>query len=127
MTERVKHGVAAPGQWGRAFRRRLPFGRAAVLVADGRHHVVGVADVSTTGAFLITRAHIVLGTEHVLKILPIPGKSELRLPVRIVRIAQSGEETPHHPHGVAVQFEGLDERSRGILEEYVQQPEKRKP
>ena len=34
----------------RAFRRKLPFGRGAVLMVGERAHIVGLADVSVTGA-----------------------------------------------------------------------------
>ena len=103
----------------RAYRRRLPFGRAAVLVADGCRHVVGLADVSATGAFLITRARLSVGGEHELRLMQVAGRLELSLPVRIVRIAQSVEETAHHPRGVAVQFLGIDQPTREALEAFV--------
>jgi Tfp pilus assembly protein PilZ len=108
----------------RARRLKLPFGRAAVLVAAGREHIVGLADVSATGAFLITRAHSPIGQEVVLRLIPIPGRRELSLPARVVRIAQSGE--PQHPHGVAIQFTALDLRTREILEDFVNQVPKRR-
>ena len=110
----------------RARRRKLPFGRAAVLAVDGRDHIVGLADVSATGAFLITRTRFPIGQEVVVKVMPIPGRREVRLPARIVRIAQTGEESPQHPHGVAVQFAGLDLRTREILEDFVNQVPKRR-
>jgi PilZ domain len=103
----------------RALRRCLPLGRAAVLVADGRHHVVGLADVSATGAFLITRARLSVGEEHLLKIMQVPGRFELSLLVRVVRVAQSDAETAHHPRGVAVQFVRIEESAREALEAFV--------
>ena len=105
----------------RAFRRRLPLGRAAVLVADGRSHIVGLADISVTGAFLITKARLSTEKEHVLMLVPLPSRVELRLPVRIVRVAQSGVESVHHPHGVAVRFGEIDAIRRGMLEAFVNQ------
>jgi hypothetical protein len=126
MGENVVSKSAGSGSPMRAYRRRLPLGRAAVLVADGRHHVVGLADVSATGAFLITRARLSIGKEHLLKIMQIPGRVELSLPARIVRVAQSAAETVNHPPGVAVHFAPLDEPTLEALEAFVHQAGKRK-
>ncbi len=109
----------------RARRRKLPFGRAAVLSVDGREHIVGLADVSATGAFLVTRETFPLGQAVVVRVMPIPGRREMRLPARVVRVAPAGEESPQHPHGVAVQFAALDVRSREMLEDFVNQVPKR--
>ncbi len=109
----------------RARRRRLPFGRAAVLSVEGRDHIVGLADVSATGAFLITRLRFPIGQPVVVKVMPIPGRREVLLPGRVVRIAQTGEESPQHPHGVAVQFSGLELHTREILEDFVNRVPKR--
>jgi hypothetical protein len=112
----------------RARRRKLPFGRAAVLSVDGREHIVGLADVSATGAFLITRVPFSIGQAVVVKVMPIAGRREVSLPARIVRVAQAGEESPQHLHGVAVQFAALDQRTREILEDFVNQvPKRRRP
>lgn len=110
----------------RARRRKLPFGRAAVLSVDGREHIVGLADVSATGAFLVTRVRFPIGQQVVVKVMPTPGRREVRLPARIVRVAQTGEESPQHPHGVAVQFAALDLRAREVLEDFVNQAPKRR-
>ena len=110
----------------RARRRKLPFGRAAVLSVNGRDHIVGLADVSATGAFLITTvSSFSVGQPVVVKVMPIPGRREVSLPGRVVRVAQTGEESPQHPHGVAVQFSGLDQRTREILEDFVNHVPKR--
>ena len=121
----AKHAAAVTAASGRARRRKLPFGRAAVLSADGRDHIVGLADVSATGAFLITKVSFPTGQEVVVKMVPIPGRREISLPARIVRVAQTGEESPQHPHGVAVQFTGLDLRTREVLEDFVNHAPKR--
>jgi Tfp pilus assembly protein PilZ len=110
---------------GRARRRKLPFGRAAVLSVDGREHIVGLADVSTTGAFLITKVSFRVGQKVIVKMVPIPGRREISLPGRIVRVAQTGEESPQHPHGLAIQFAGLDLRTREVLEDFVNHAPKR--
>ena len=110
----------------RARRRKLPFGRAAVLSVDSREHIVGLADVSATGAFLVTRVRFSIGQAVVVKVMPIPGRREVSLPARVVRVTQTGEESPHHPQGVAVQFAALDRRTREILEDFVNQVPKRR-
>jgi Tfp pilus assembly protein PilZ len=109
----------------RARRRKLPFGRAAVLSVNGRDHIVGLADVSATGAFLITTVSFSVGHTVVVKVMPNPGRREVSLPGRVVRVAQTGEESPQHPHGIAVQFSGLDLRTREILEDFVNRVPKR--
>ncbi len=127
LRESVMARLAAAAAAGpvRARRRKLPFGRAAVLSVAGREHIVGLADVSATGAFLVTTARFPVGQEVVVKVMPIPGRREVRLPARVVRIAQTGEESPQHPHGLAVQFAGLDQRTREILEDFVNHVPKR--
>jgi Tfp pilus assembly protein PilZ len=111
-------GGSASMTW-RALRRKLPLGRGATLVVDGRTHIVGLADVSTTGAYLITRTHARVGEEYVLGLFVLPGPSELTLRVRVVRVVQSGQEKDHHPLGLAVQFVGVDDAERARLELFV--------
>jgi Tfp pilus assembly protein PilZ len=103
----------------RAFRRKLPFGRAAVLMVGERAHIVGVADVSVTGAFLTTRAPVSAGERHVLKLLLMPERVELSVQAKIVRVAQAEGESRHHPRGVAVHFLEVDEASQHRLEVFV--------
>ncbi len=122
----AKLASSVSGKGGRARRRALPFGQAAVLVAQGREHIVGLADVSATGAFVVTRVSLPLAHEVVLKLLLLPGRRELRLPARVVRVAQTGEESPQHPHGLAVQFGATDGPSRQALEDFVNRAPNRK-
>ena len=103
----------------RAFRRKLPFGRGAVLMVGARAHIVGIADVSVTGAYLTTRAPVSAGETHVLKVLILPNRVEVSLPVEIVRISIADHESSDHPRGVAVRFTDLDHSSRGLLEAFV--------
>jgi hypothetical protein len=103
----------------RAFRRRLPFGRGAVLLVGDRAHIVGVADVSVTGAYLTTRAPVSAGETHTLKLLILPRRVELELPAEVVRVSLAEHESPHHPRGVAVRFLGLDENARDLLRAFV--------
>ena len=111
----------------RAFRRKLPFGRGAVLMVGERAHIVGVADVSVTGAFLSTRAPVSVGETHVLKLLLLPERVEVAVPAAIVRVAQSTSESNEHPRGVAVHFLDLSPRDRRSLEVYVAREPKRRP
>jgi len=111
----------------RAFRRSLPFGRGAVLVVGERAHIVGVADVSVTGAFLSTRAPVSVGETHVLKLLLLPERVEVAARARIVRVAQSTNESDAHPRGVAVHFVDLDDTDRRSIEVYVAREPKRRP
>ena len=107
---------AAGKEVSRPLRRRMPFGRGAVLVIGGRTHVVGVADVSVSGAYLTTRAEVAAGESHVLRLLLLPDTTEVELRVEIVRVVQGEHESPGHPRGVAVRFvETQDEVTRKLL------------
>jgi hypothetical protein len=110
----------------RAFRRKLPFGRGAVLVVGERVHIVGIADVSVTGAYLTTRAPVSAGETHVLKVLILPARVEVALRVEIVRVSIADHESPHHPRGVAVRFTDLDDASRRLLEAFVAREPRRR-
>jgi hypothetical protein len=115
--ERVTDGSGAERR--RAFRRKLPFGRGAVLVVGERSHIVGLADVSVTGAYLTTRAPVAAGETHVLRILLLPSRVEIALRAEIVRVSLAAHESPEHPRGVAVRFVDMDEASRQRLESFV--------
>jgi hypothetical protein len=103
----------------RAFRRSLPFGRGAVLLVGDRAHIVGVADVSETGAYLTTRAPVATGESHLLKLLILPDRVEVTLRAEVVRVAQSSDESLGHPRGVAVRFVEPDEESVAHLRAFV--------
>ena len=103
----------------RAFRRKLPLGRGAVLVAGGRSHIVGLADVSTTGAYLLARAPLAAGETHLLRILTAPTRAEIALKIEIVRVSLADHESAEHPRGVAVRFVDVDEQARGFLEAMI--------
>ena len=115
--ERVSDSAGAERR--RAFRRKLPFGRGAVLVVGERSHIVGVADVSVTGAYLTTRAPVAAGETHLLKLLLLPSRVEIALRAEIVRVSLAAHESPNHPRGVAVRFLDMDEASRAELEAFV--------
>jgi hypothetical protein len=112
----------------RALRRKLPFGRGAVLLAAGRTHIVGLADVSVTGAFLTTRAAVEPGEVHVLRLLLFPDTVETELRVEVVRVSLGDHEPKQHPRGVAVRFLELDENVVRKLRFLIAQrlPEKRR-
>jgi hypothetical protein len=109
-----------------AFRRKLPFGRAAVLVVGERAHIVGIADVSVTGAYLTTRAPVSAGETHVLKVLLLPARVEVALRVEIVRVSLADHESTDHPRGVAVRIVDLDETSGALLEAFVTREPRRR-
>jgi hypothetical protein len=110
-------GGGSSGSRPRAPRRKLPLGRGGTLFVDGRTHIVGLADLSATGAYLITRVHLRLGEE--VRLVVLPGGGELALRARVVRVVQGSEEKDHHPRGVAVHFVGLDAEARARLECFV--------
>ena len=103
----------------RPFRRKLPFGRGAVLLIGGRAHIVGLADLSVTGAYLSTRAPLVVGDTHQLRLMLLPDTVELELQAEIVRIAQAELESPDHPRGVAVRFVELNEKATAQLKSFI--------
>jgi hypothetical protein len=103
----------------RALRRRLPFGRGAILLVGERAHIVGLADVSVTGAYLTARAPVSPGETHVLKILVLPARLEIELKAEVVRVSLVDPESPDHPRGVAVRFLDMDETAREYLQAFV--------
>ena len=109
-----------------AFRRKLPFGRGAVLVVGKRAHIVGIADVSVTGAYLTTRAPVSAGETHVLRVLLLPARVEVALRVEIVRVSLADHESADHPRGVVVRFVGLDETASALLEAFVTREPRRR-
>jgi hypothetical protein len=111
----------------RALRRRLPFGRGAVLIVGKRTHIVGLADVSVSGAYLTTRAPVAVGETHTLRLLLLPDTVAVEYPVEVVRVAQSDHESDDHPRGVAVRFMDLEAGDVRRLQAFVAQrlPEKR--
>jgi hypothetical protein len=111
----------------RAFRRKLPFGRGAVLTVGDRAHIVGIADVSVTGAYLTARVPVTTGQTHLLKVVLLPARTEIALKVEVVRVSLADPESPDHPRGVAVRFLDMDERSRDLLQAFVTHEPRRPP
>ena len=103
----------------RAPRRRLPMGRGARLVVRGSTHLVGLGDVSVSGAYLITRLSLTVGDEPELRLLMVPSLTELVLKTRVVRLIPRDQAT-HHPQGVAVQFLDMEPSMRVELEAFAQ-------
>jgi hypothetical protein len=104
----------------RAYRRKLPFGRGAVLMVGDRAHIVGVADVSVTGAYLSTRAPVSVGGTHQLRLMLLPDTVEVELSAEIVRVSQAELESPGHPRGVAVRFLEPNEKAVAKLKAFVE-------
>jgi hypothetical protein len=113
------NGTDAEPERRRALRRKLPFGRGAILEVGERTHIVGLADVSVSGAYLTTRAPLAVGDTHVLRLLMVPERIEMALRAEIVRVAQSDHESTDHPRGVAVRFLDVTDEARERLQEYV--------
>ena len=105
----------------RALRRKLPFGRGAVLKVAGRTHIVGLADVSVTGAYLTTRAAVAPGEVHVLRLLLFPDTVETELRVQVVRVSLGNHDSKQNPRGVAVRFLELDEAAARKLKSFITQ------
>ena len=103
----------------RALRRKLPFGRGAVMVVGDRAHIVGLADVSVTGAYLSTRAPVAKGETHLLRLLLLPDTVEVEIKAEIVRVAQVELESQDHPRGVAVRFVEMNEQAVGKLKAFI--------
>jgi hypothetical protein len=107
------------GRRPRAARRRLPLGRGATLIVGQRTHIVGLSDLSATGAYLVTGVSAAVGDELALHLIAVPGKSTLSARVRVVRVVREGVEKDHHPCGLAVEFVGLAPDDRQRIESYV--------
>jgi Tfp pilus assembly protein PilZ len=103
----------------RAFRKKMPFGRGAVLVVGDRSHIVGIADLSVSGAYLRTRLPVRVGEEHILKLFLLPERAEMRLRARVVRVSVDRDESHDHPRGVAVQFVDPSPGAHARLEAYL--------
>jgi hypothetical protein len=103
----------------RALRRRLPFGSGAVLLVGERAHIVGLTDLSVSGAYLTTRAPVAKGETHRLRLMLLPDRTPVELCAEVVRVAQAQHESPTHPRGVAVCFSGLDDAMVGRLQGFI--------
>ena len=111
--------TSADAERRRALRRKLPFGRGAILEIGERAHVVGLADVSVTGAYVTTRAPLNVGDTHVLRLLIIPERIEMALQAEVVRVAQSEHESEDHLRGAAMRFLEVDANTRERLQDFV--------
>lgn len=111
--------TSADAERRRALRRKLPFGRGAILEIGDRTHIVGLADVSVTGAYVTTRAPLTVGDTHVLRLLIVPERIEMALQAEVVRVAQSEHESKDHLRGAAVRFLEVDAETRERLQDFV--------
>ena len=103
----------------RALRRKLPFGRGAILEIGDKTHIVGLADVSVTGAYVTTRAPLSVGDTHVLRLLMVPERIEMAVRAEVVRVAQANHESTAHPRGAAMRFLEVDAEARERLQDFV--------
>jgi hypothetical protein len=98
-------------------RRKLPFGRSAVLRIGERDHVVALVDVSRGGACVATRTPIPPDAPLTLKLLLPSQGVELRLPCELVRII------PHHygrQPGIALRFSEVTSDALRRLDQFVE-------
>jgi len=115
----------SPADRRRTRRRRLPFGRGAVLEFTGSSHVVAVVDLSIGGAYLSTRAPIAPGQSMQLRLMPVGG-TELRLPCEAVRVITRRETGPDaYPPGVAIRFLDLAADVKERLGMFVEEGRRR--
>jgi len=102
----------------RSPRRKLPFGRTAVLEIDGNAHLVALIDLSITGAYLATRQDVPRRGSLRLK-LRLPRTGELALPCEFVRNEAGDDPEKNRRAGVGVRFLDLDPSTLGQLESFV--------
>ena len=113
-------GSGSPEDRRRGRRRRLPFGRGAILESAVSNHVVAVVDLSVGGAYLATRAEVFPGQSLSLKLL-LGGGGALNLPCEVVRVCPRREGPDSYPPGVAVRFGELPTTVRERLVVFVEE------
>jgi hypothetical protein len=102
----------------RSPRRKLPFGRTAVLDIAGRAHLVALVDLSVSGAYLAIRSSVPKGGSLRLRIR-LPGTGELKLPCELVRNESGDDPAKGRRAGIGVRFVGVDESVLKQLEGFV--------
>ncbi len=109
-------------------RRVLPFVRSAVLELEGKNHIVAVADISSTGAFLSTSLEANANRLLRLKVI-LPGETrDVQIDCRVVRRSETPDVETGRPPGLAIRFEGLEPAIRRRLEEFTaESPVGRRP
>ena len=105
----------------RGRRRSIPYVRSAVLMVDGRSHIVALQDLGPEGAFLATR--VVVKPQHrlVLKLVLPRSGHEVSLPCELVWRNASFDATIGRRAGVAVRFRNLTEEILRRTEEFATQ------
>jgi Tfp pilus assembly protein PilZ len=91
-----------------------------VLTSEGRTHIVGLADVSVTGAYVTTQAPLTEGALCSLAISIPFDHPELRLAARVVRVIHPTKWPQARRKGVALHFEEVDEASLTRLRQFVE-------
>src|SRR5262245_14034490 len=102
----------------RSPRRKLPFGRTAVLEIDGRAHLVALVDVSVTGAYLATRSAVPKSGSLRLRIR-LPQTGELLMPCEFVRNESGDHPVKGRRAGIGVRFVGVDAATLRQLQRFV--------
>jgi PilZ domain len=113
----ASEGAVAEMDRRRAERRKLPFGRTALLEVAGETHVVALVDLSIRGAYLATRSAVPKDSRLRLKIR-IPRAGEIVLPCELVR--ETGDDPAQNRRaGIGVRFLKLDEATTSRLAAFV--------
>ena len=94
--------------------RRRTLGRAIREDPNGES-AWGIRDLSTTGAFLETKARLEIGEEFDLSL--IFGTAVIRVMARVVRIQ---EPSWHHVGGAGIEFIRPSEGTKTFLESYIE-------
>jgi PilZ domain len=103
-------------------RRKLPFLRGAVLEADGKDHIVTVADLGPDGAFLVSRVPFGLAAQKLT--LMVPGETHpVEIPCELVWSNPTFEASSGRPAGIAVRFAGVSEATLGRLRAFASRSE----
>ena len=113
-------GTGSPSDRRRGHRRRLPFGRGAILESAVSNHVVAVVDLSVGGAYLATRAVVFPGQSLTLRLMLVGG-GEIKVPCEVVRVCPRREGPDSYPPGVAVHFVELPAAIRERLTAFVEE------
>jgi PilZ domain len=110
----ASEGAVAEMDRRRAERRKLPFGRTALLEVAGETHVVALVDLRIRGAYLAT---VPKDSRLRLKIR-IPRAGEIVLPCELVR--ETGDDPAQNRRaGIGVRFLKLDEATTSRLAAFV--------
>ncbi len=97
--------------------RRRTLGRA-IREAPGEELAWGIRDLSTTGAFLETKAPLEIGTEFDLSL--VLGTAVIHVMARVARIQ---EPSWQHVGGAGIEFTRVSQGAQAFLESYIEASE----